>query len=470
MSPETTAAQDGKHAAPLLRIFGDVRKGEAWLVLLLAANCFVALVAYYVLKVVREPLILNTGGATGKSYAAAIQALLLVGLVPLYGRFLARSDRRRLVQGVVIVFIVCIELFYLGGAARVPYLGFVFFVWVGIFSLAIIAQFWSLANDLHATEQGERLFPVIALGAPLGSVAGSFLARKLIDAGLGPGGLLQVAAGLLLIHLALYRVILSRTDSAQTASRESSADAPAGAEQTNGLVLVLKNSYLLRIALLLVLLNLVNTTGEFLLASGVLAEAREAFAQAASSAPGLDRDAFLNEFVGRFYADTFMMVNVATIALQAFVASRLVRQFGIAGVLFALPIVALGAYGLVAAGVGLALVRVAKVAENSTDYSIMNTARAMLWLPTSRVEKYAGKQAIDTLFVRLGDMLSAGVVFGGTLLLGGQAAMAEDPMTPRLFAGLNLVLIVGWAGLAASLTRRYRKLAGKEEAPGPRAG
>jgi ATP:ADP antiporter, AAA family len=58
-----------------------------------------------------------------------------------------------------------------------------------------------------------------------------------------------------------------------------------------------------------------------------------------------------------------------------------------------------------------------KVAENSTDYSVMNTAKQMIWLPTSREEKYKAKQAIDTFFVRFGDMLAAGLVFVGTHLL-----------------------------------------------------
>jgi AAA family ATP:ADP antiporter len=450
--------------AALMRVFGEVRPGEVTTVLLLAVNCFVALVAYYVLKVVREPLILNTGGATAKSYAAAVQALVLIGLVPLYGRFLARSDRRRLVQGVVLVFIVCIELFWLGATVRVPYLGFVFFVWVGIFSLAIVAQFWSLANDLFDTRTGERLFPVIAIGAPLGSIGGSLLARQLIDAGLPPEGLLQVAAGLLVIHLLVYRVLLGRTHAVE---HEAPVSSQRAQNHSNGLRLVLQNRYLMLIALLLVALNLVNTTGEFILGSAVTAEGKRAFAAALASQPGLERDAFLDEFVGKFYAEMFTLVNIATVVLQAFVASRLVRWFGIAGALFALPVVALGAYGLIAAGAGLAFVRYAKVAENSTDYSIMNTARAMLWLPTTRVEKYAGKQAIDTFFVRLGDMLSAGVVFLGTLWFGSETG--AEAHAPRAFALFNLVVIAGWFGIAAALTRRYRRLAGDGDSERPQA-
>ena len=82
--------------------------------------------------------------------------------------------------------------------------------------------------------------------------------------------------------------------------------------------------------------------------------------------------------------------------------------------------------------------RVAKVAENSLDYSVQNTTRQALFLVTSRVEKYVGKTVVDTLFVRLGDVLSAVVVWTGTLLALPTAA----------FAALNLVLIGTWIAVA----------------------
>jgi AAA family ATP:ADP antiporter len=443
----------------VLRILGDVRAGEGVTVLLLALNCFVALVAYYVLKVVREPLILNTGGATAKSYAAALQALTLMGLVPLYGRLLRRSEPGRLVQRVVLFFLVCVELFYVGALLRVPYLGFVFFVWVGIFSLAIVAQFWSFANDLYDTHAGERLFPIIALGAAAGGIFGAFLARQLLHAGLGPSGLLQVAASLLIVHIALYGVLLRRAQAlrksrAAMKTADPAASAVAG-DRANGLLLVLRSPYLRRIALLLVALNLVNTTGEFILSSAVTTQAQQALGHALAHSPGLDRAGFLDQFVGGFYAELFTSVNIVTLVLQSLLASRLVARFGIAGVLFALPFVASGAYGLVAFGAGLTALRIAKIAENSTDYSIMNTARAMLWLPTSRAEKYAGKQAVDTFFVRLGDLFSAGVVWTGTRWLG---RLVGEVSLPRVFAVLNLLVIAVWLWLAVDLARRYRLL------------
>src|SRR5262249_43432833 len=62
----------------------------------------------------------------------------------------------------------------------------------------------------------------------------------------------------------------------------------------------------------------------------------------------------------------------------------------------------------------LSIVRIAKIADNSTDYSLQNTVRQALFLPTTREEKYKAKQAIDTFFMRAGDVLSAGLVFAGT--------------------------------------------------------
>ena len=96
-------------------------------------------------------------------------------------------------------------------------------------------------------------------------------------------------------------------------------------------------------------------------------------------------------------------VNILTVILQALLVSRIVKYLGLAGALLALPIVALGSYSTVLAGATLVVLRLAKTVENATDYSIMNTARQMLWLPTSREEKYKAKQAADTFVVRVGD-------------------------------------------------------------------
>ena len=373
----------------LLGIFGDVRAGEGVTVLLMSLNVFLLLVGYYVLKTVREPLILMAGGAELKSYAAAGQALTLIVYVPVYGWLASRLPRQRFLMAVILFFAGCIQLFFWGSGIGVPHLGFIFFVWVGIFSLTTIAQFWSYANEIYSRGDGERLFPLIAVGSAAGAPLGAALAGWLFGLHLSPFLMMQIAAAILLLHLALYRIVGRRMAAGATPERDT-------IKPGNGFALVLKSKYLRFIALLLVLLNVVNTIGEYILGQAVVTNGD---AQLAAN-PAFNKQAF----IGSFYGNYFFWTNIATIIIQAFIVSRIVKKFRMRGVLLALPIVALGAYGLASVGAGLSVLLYVKIAENSTDYSVMNTGKQMLWLPTSPDEKYKAKQAIDTFFVRAGDM------------------------------------------------------------------
>src|SRR5579863_8293153 len=112
-----------------LRLFGDVRPGEGATVLLLAANVFLLLTAYYLLKVAREPLILLGGGAEVKSYASLGQAIILVFVANAYGWLAARVSRIRLIAYVTTFFVVNILIFAALGRTGFP-LGVPFFLWV----------------------------------------------------------------------------------------------------------------------------------------------------------------------------------------------------------------------------------------------------------------------------------------------------------------------------------------------------
>jgi AAA family ATP:ADP antiporter len=99
-----------------LSLFTEVRAGEGGTALLLAANLFCLFALYYVLKPVRESLILSESGAVVKSYAAAGQALLLLGLVPAYGAIASRLRRLPRIASVTLFFASNLLVFYLLGA------------------------------------------------------------------------------------------------------------------------------------------------------------------------------------------------------------------------------------------------------------------------------------------------------------------------------------------------------------------
>ena len=421
----------------LLGIVSDVRAGEGVTALLMLANIFLTLVAYSVIKVVREPLILLGGGAEVRSYSAAGQALLLMAFVPFYSWFASRVDRRKLLIGVTLFFAMNIELFALAVAARVSFVGVAFFIWVGIFNIALVAQFWSYANDIYTKPAGERLFPVIAIGMTAGAPLGSLIAGRLSQAQVPIQLILQVSAALMLVSLALYLTVNAREARRATVREEGSALAGP-----SGFALVLRSRYLKLIALLIVLLNVVNTTGEYMVSSLVAQQARAAAAADSS----FNQEAWLGAFAGSYQ----LWVNLLALTLQFFVTSRLVKYLGLRGALLMLPLIALSGYAVIAAGVSFAVVRWVKTAENATDYSVMNTARGLMWLPTSREEKYKGKQAVDTFFVRTGDLLHAALVYVGTHWLA---------LHVSGFALVNVVLTLVWLGVALLILGENRKLA-----------
>jgi ATP:ADP antiporter, AAA family len=431
-----------------LRVFGDVRSGEGGRVLLMSLSIFALLIAYYIIKTVREPLILLGGGAEVKSYAGAAQALTLVFYVPLYGWVASRLPRFKLIVAVVLFFFCCIQVFFLWGQSGLPYVGVAFFIWVGIFSLTTIAQFWSYANDIYSRPDGERLFPLIAVGSTAGAFLGAVAAERLFALGFSPFVLMQIAAGLLLLHLGLYVLVARQATPGATGATPTVEPLKKG----DGFALVLRNRYLLLFALMLILLNIVNAVGEYMLDVYVQRAAQDVVAQAMAAQPSLDvagQHAVAESFIGQFKGAYFLGFNLLAVVLQAFFVSRLVRWTGVAGAVFALPLVALGSYGIAAFGAGLAIVRWAKTAENATDYSVMNTGKQMLWLPTTREEKYKAKQAIDTFFVRMGDMIAGGVVYAGTHWLA---------LGPTGFARLNLVVVAAWIAVTVALLRRNRQL------------
>ena len=427
----------------VLRVFSDVRAGEGGTALLMFSNLLLLLTAYYVIKTVRDALIVATGGAEVKAYSSAGQALVLMAFVPAYSWFASRVDRVRLIVGVLAFFIVNLGLFALGFARELPYMSIAFYIWVGIYNMATIALFWSFANDIYVKEQGDRLFPVIMIGQTVGGPLGAWLAQQLFEAGVSPVAMLQASMAMLLVHLALYAWTHRRE--ARRPSQAAVAQATLG--KGGGFGLVFANPYLRLVALLMIVLNVVNTTGNFILDSAV-----ERGADAAAAAdPSVDRLAL----IGSFYGSFALWQNVLAVALQAFFVSRIVKYFGLRGVLLVLPVVAFGAYGLMAVGAGLTAIRWAKTAENATDYSVMNTGRQLLWLPTRREEKYKAKQAVDTFFVRTGDVFAAALVFAGTQWLSLQGSS---------FALVNLVLVAAWLGLLVLLIRRHRELSARAEA------
>lgn len=416
----------------------DVHPGEWRLVLLCFANLFLLLAAYYILKVIREPLILLEGGAVMRSYARGLEALLLLLLVPAYGVLANRFEPDKLVNWILGVFVICVGVFVGLGHLGV-HVGFAFFVWLGIFSTVVIAQFWSLVTDVMTEAEGRRLFPMIAGGGTLGGICGAQIGARLIDG--DPHRLMLVAAAILVSCALLTHITYSVAAAHRSRVPHGSVQAR---DPRGGFTLVVHDRYLLWIALTVLLLNFVNTTGDFLLAQLVNGRALRL------------PQALRQHYIAAFYGDYQTVISVLTSAVQILVVARVFKGIGIGGALLFLPVFALAGYAASALFPLIGLVATVKVIENGTAYSLQNTVQQTLFLPTSRDAKYKAKAAIDTLFVRLGDLGSTGLVFVGALL----------GFSLTGYALVNVLVCVGWV-LVTMRLRRTKLLA--NSGPGARA-
>ena len=452
---------DPGHLSPLerlLRVVTDVRSGEGAPVVALTASLFILLTSYYLLKVAREPLVLRAG-AEVKSYAGVGQALIAIVVIQVYSAFAAKVDRLRLVSGALVFFLTNLVAFAALTGLDFP-IGVPFYLWVGIFNYMSIAQIWALSADIYTEEQGKRLFPMVGMGSAFGAVAGSYFAKLLLKPpfGLRPAGpavLMSTSAALLVVCVLLlrlaYRLKVERDPNPAEAAPEPAtaageragesgdeAKSPSGPSKAGGFRLIARDPYLLLLAALTLLLNWVNSNGEYMLDRTLVGGAPER-----AAAAGVTVDVV----VGRFKADFFFWVNVLGIVLQTFVVSRFFKRFGVRKAIFVMPLFSFaGSLGMLIAPV-LTVIAAAKTAENGLDYSLQNTARRALFLPLSSDAKYQAQSAIDTFVVRFGDVLSALGVFVGTKLV----------LEVRHFAGLNLLLVSGWLAAAFFLARRHKE-------------
>ena len=444
MANDDNTAEDGEEGGgglvvKLLSVFAVVRPSEVFSVLLLTLDGILLLASYYFLKVIREPLILAApGGAETKSYATAFLAVLLIGVFYGYRALARRVDRLRLITYTKLFCAGCLVIFCVLGHAGVK-IGIPFFLWVGCYSLTILAQLWAFANDIYTPEQGKRVFAVIGVGSSLGALLGALLARLAVKP-LGLYNMMLIPAGVLLVCLMLVRLV--NEHETRDSARKKEAETPPGGK--GGIAMIFGHRYLLLIAAIIFMVNLINSNGEYIL---------DRTLEAVKVARGYDEKeakVWLGEFKGTY----FFWANLLGVVLQLFVASRVFKYLDVRGALFFYPVLVIAGYTGMSILPILAVVEVGKIAENSLDYSIYNQAKQALWLPTSREQKYVAKQAIDTFVVRAGDLASgAFVALGAVLSLG-----------TTKFTMLNVMLGVVFLVIVAIMGREHKKRAAEVDA------
>jgi AAA family ATP:ADP antiporter len=460
--PRPEAAPDARATRldRALRLFTDVQAGEGRTAVLLFLNVFLILCAYYFLKPMREGwlAVSHVEGLSKmeiKAYSSFGQSLLLLGAIGVYARFVGHWPRRVLIHRTTVFLMSNMVVFWLLQpnffVAHLPGTGIAFYLWVGMFGVFVVAQFWAFTADFYAEERGTRLLPFIAIGATSGAAVGSLLAEKLVAWDVVGAENLLLAA---LVPLGVALWLTHRVDPASDAAAAAPAfpkGRPRGAVQ-----LVVSTPFLLAVAAVTLILNWVNTNGENLLFRVVQEVLGSDLAARGLTDPreALER---IREGTTLFYSDFFFWVNLVALVLQALVASRLLKYGGFGAIFLLLPAIALTSYTAMALVPVLAVIKVMKIAENATDYSISNTARHVLWLPMEPDVTYKAKPTIDSLFVRMGDGLAALTVVLGVHVFS---------LSLEGFFAVNVSLVCLWLGLAFWVVRAHRRLGGQSGSGG----
>jgi AAA family ATP:ADP antiporter len=430
------------------------------------ANVFLVLCAYYFVKPLRDGWIAisDVSGLSKmevRAYSSFGQSLLLVPVVAWYARLATRLPRAELIARASFFCITNMAIFWALQPGvffdQLPVSGIVFYLWVGMFGVFVVAQFWAFAADVYEDGPGRRILPMIAIGATAGAAGGAWIAEHLVESGIVPTKHLLLAATLPLGASILLTRIVDARQGGSPAGAAAAPDPLEGAPATPSAIdLVLRNRFLVAVAGVTLLLNWVNTNGENLLfrvVQDALSRSADLRGLEAGSRAALE---YTRDGTTLFYGDFYFWVNLCALVLQAFVASRLLKYGGFGAILLMLPVIALVSYTAMWLVPVLAVVKPMKIAENATDYSINNTARNVLWLPVPAALTYQGKPTIDTLVTRLGDGLAAATALVGVQLL---------QLPTDSYFMFNMLLVLLWLALAVDVIRRHRRLA--EEAARP---
>ena len=355
----------------------------------LASICFFCVIAaYYVIRPVRDQLSASVGSvALPVFYTATF--LTTLALTPLFGMLVARYPRRKFVPAVYVFFtlgmLAFVSLFRVQDEIGARVLGSVFFVWVSVFNLFVVAVFWSFMADLLHAEQARRLFPILGIGGPLGAIAGSSLTKTLVFA-VGVPGLLVVSAVLLGLAIACIAFLLRWSRRYPVIGDERREERVIGGSVFAGAVETVRSPLMQRFAILMLLGDCVGTVIYALLADyghDMLHTAEER----TNLLAGID-----------------LYANILQIALQLLITRELMVWFGAkAAVLMDSAVKIAMLAGLIVLGspwiVTLAIVTRASL------FGILKPASDSLYTHVPAETRYKSKNFVDTAVWRFGDLI-----------------------------------------------------------------
>ena len=435
-----------------VRFFIDIRKGELEPAVLFFLFWFFVIVVFQALRPLKKGLFVEHLGANVELYAKlsniGVAILAVVAFTALYNRF----GSRRLIPALCGFFVVALLGFAgaLGsGGAPSALLNWSFYLFGDAWSTVWVTTFWAYLTELTRTEQSKRLYGLIGAGGVIGGLMANFAVWQYIEDS-GIGILLTGAAGVtIVIGLIMLRLealagrpgtAIGRQHARVPSAREPKVPSRTENAALDGARLVIASKYLLAIAMITFLYEINSQILDY------------QYSTAAEAVEGA-------EVTQAFFGRVGTIVGALSVITQLFFVSFILRRFGITTALLVLPAAMAAASGLYFATPMLTTAALLTIADNSFSYSINQTARETLFVPTSDDVKYKARAFINMLIQRIGK--------GAAILMAlGFAAIADLPI--RYLSLLALFVVVIWVGFAWYAGRRFDALTA-EDAEGARS-
>lgn len=398
----------------------------------LFAYLFLTISSSVASKAARDALFLGRFDAIDLPYADIAIAVLVGFVVSFYIRVGSRTNLRNLQIGSLLAFAVSSVLFWTMASDEGRESGTLFiviYIWVGVLSVLLPMQVWTLANYVLTSREAKRAFGLIGGGAILGWIVGGLATRESVSRFGTESMLLWVATTLVLSAGLVWWIWRERPS-------YIGGDVPAGGTMVPGqetglrssLSLIHGSPYLRSIAAVICLSAFVTTVVGW-----------QFKATAKAHIPDTDQ---LAAFFGTFN----VIAGVLSLVLQLLLTGRVLRSAGIGVAIFIVPIsMTMGSVGLLVSG-SLIAAAALKASDQVLRYSIDKATVELLYLPVPVTITFRIKSFIDTVVYRFGDAL------GGLAVLAFAAGLG---MSPVQLSWVSLVLLVGWLAAAAVARRQY---------------
>jgi AAA family ATP:ADP antiporter len=429
-----------------------IKKEELQFSLLMAGYFFLVITSFWILKPIKKSVFIayykQVGtfnlfgwqmlGSQAELLAKVLNMVVAAAAVAVFTLLCRRFIRQQLTCIFSVFSIVCLFIYFLllanPGAGTV----WTFYLFGDLFSTLMVPTFFAFLNDSVTGDQAKRLYGLVGFGGVAGGAFGAITLAALISRVSTHAWMLVLVGMMLFIMVLAYAA--SRKIPASSVRVEHSlnpaTDKKTGNAALEGASLVFRSRYLLAIVVIVGFYEMVSTIMDFQFSASV-----EHFV-------AVDR-------IGEHFSRVFAITNVSAMIIQLVFTSFIMARFGVGIALLVLPVAALGGSAGFLLFPALWTGSFLNTADNAFSYSINQSAKEALYVPTTREEKYKAKAFIDMFVQRFAKSVAVGISLALTTFFTGFS-------TIRWLSLVVAALLVVWILAARYAGREFEELNRKQ--------